>query len=592
MRHEASFFLRGGFVLDAQERRRFFRGVTVPLPECPAGTRIPQNIPAKDAAAFFARLRARGVNLVLWQLAWESVEPDGPEQYDEEFLAQLRLILKDAEEHGISVFIQPVMRGWCRLSGGVGAPLWTLGSVGMDAERLSACSDAAAAFIQSSGLSKSVPNPVHDYVRGTMFSIFFAGESLAPGLCVDGENIQDYLQGRYIAAMRHTARRIKDCKAVVGFSCIRGASCGFIGGGTESGGDVSSAKRPSEAHRHGTSPADAIKAANGFPLSLKKQAGRLPVLRQGGETVFSAAGTVFSDSAECPWKQAQVWRTGDDGEPVFAAPDFFGGISLPDFAEKHMKKMQRDFIAAFQKKHPHYLFLSEPTEEGLRPLWRYADDASGKRSQTIEKEGGVLPAHDVEAAKIIATCAIPRMPRTITGQPAVARYKSLLMAELEGAGKGGVPVIALFPAADKSASASRKSAAQETRAKESLLAAYDVMCELSASCVEEAGTAESALEGEAACRPYVVALNGKAVQGIFAPAPSPVFTLEWDAFPQSAGTDLSHATEIFVPAECFPQGWKVDSFDGVGTLSCQPEQNRLFVTTLTERRCGVKIVAE
>jgi hypothetical protein len=65
--------------------------------------------------------------------------------------------------------------------------------------------------------------------------------------------------------------------------------------------------------------------------------------------------------------------------------------------------------------------------------------------------------------------------------------------------------------------------------------------------------------------------------------------MEWESEATMHGDDLSYATEIFVPAIWFARGWKVERFDGVGTLVPQPEKQRLFVVTVTKRRCFLRI---
>ena len=97
MKQEAAFILQNGAIYDPQNRSRFFKGTT-----------ISQNIPLEDAPSFFQALYDKGINLLLWQITWDSIEPDEPEKYDEEYLAQLRLVLKCAEDYDMSIIIQPV----------------------------------------------------------------------------------------------------------------------------------------------------------------------------------------------------------------------------------------------------------------------------------------------------------------------------------------------------------------------------------------------------------------------------------------------------------------------------------------------------
>ena len=73
--------------------------------------------------------------------------------------------------------------------------------------------------------------------------------------------------------------------------------------------------------------------------------------------------------------------------------------------------------------------------------------------------------------------------------------------------------------------------------------------------------------------------------------PNPTFEMQWDSVPMSAEANVENATEIFIPKELFANGWKVELFDGVGTVTCEPEKNRLYITTLTAQKCTVKVVS-
>ena len=50
-------------------------------------------------------------------------------------------------------------------------------------------------------LSMTWPSNHLRLATGTMFTLFFAGRDFAPKLLVEGQNIQDFLQGHFIAAM-------------------------------------------------------------------------------------------------------------------------------------------------------------------------------------------------------------------------------------------------------------------------------------------------------------------------------------------------------------------------------------------------------
>ncbi len=423
MKQEPFFFLRDGKIYDAQDKIKIFRGLVVHVPKIPFEQRLGQNIQPQDAKSFFLNLKHKGINLVVWQLPWEAVEPDEPEKYDEEYLAQLRSILKQAEEQEIFVVVQPVIANWCRMTDGEGAPLWTLEAAGIDLKKLKEAGGAAQHFVQLNKLKKG--NPIFEYIQSTMFTLFWAGKDFAPNMIVDGDNIQDYLQNHFIAAMKHVARRIKDCKTVIGFSCLAEAQQGFVG-------------------MQGPAKFDLIKAASAIPITYKRNSGKLLFAKQSSELIFSSPTTIFKDSNVCLWQQAQMWHADKNQNAFLDRPDYFLPTNGKDFAEDYMKPFQQNFIEAFQKKHGHYLFLSEPCTNGQRVTWKLADKASDDYNFAVEKEGGVLPNFDFEASKIIATYIVPNMPKTLTGRVDVKNLEKKLEEQMFRAKKGGFPALGIF----------------------------------------------------------------------------------------------------------------------------------------------------
>jgi hypothetical protein len=164
--------------------------------------------PLEEAESHFDRLKRAGLNFLRLVITWEALEHAGPGQYDEAFLAYLRKILLIAGEKGISVFIDPHQDVWSRWTGGDGAPAWTLERLGIDLEKLDTTGAALTRQRYSEFHQKRYPLMIwpsnyNRYAAATMFSLFFGGKTYAPGLVVDGENVQDWLQSRYIAAFRH-----------------------------------------------------------------------------------------------------------------------------------------------------------------------------------------------------------------------------------------------------------------------------------------------------------------------------------------------------------------------------------------------------
>lgn len=115
--------------------------------------------------------------------------------------------------------------------------MWTLYACGLDPTKF--------AVNQAALVQNTWPEPADfpkmiwatNYSRlacQVVFTLFFAGKVFAPKAIIDGKNIQDYLQGHYIGACAHIAKRIKEAgdlwgDTVVGFESMNEPNRGIIG---------------------------------------------------------------------------------------------------------------------------------------------------------------------------------------------------------------------------------------------------------------------------------------------------------------------------------------------------------------------------
>lgn len=137
----------------------------------------------------FARFLDKGIACVRFAFAWEHIEISADE-YNEDYLAYLRRVMKKAEAYTIKVILLPLQKNWCSAFSGFGAPLWTL-------------------------------KCFNDKNSANFNRLFWQGKAFEPELNYDGLHVQDFLQEHFIAAMNHTARRLKMCKAVIGFELFQ-----------------------------------------------------------------------------------------------------------------------------------------------------------------------------------------------------------------------------------------------------------------------------------------------------------------------------------------------------------------------------------
>jgi len=296
--------------------------------------------PLEEAESHFERLSRAGMTFLRFVVTWEALEHSGPGQYDEEFLAYLRKILLVAEKWGISVFIDPHQDVWSRWTGGDGAPAWTLETLGIDLDKLDATGAAITRqrygeFHNGKPFPRMIwPSNYNRYAAATMFSLFFGGKTYAPEFSIDGTNIQDWLQGHYIAAFRHCYRRLKNCSAVAGWGIINEPHQGFIGCkdiGRNDDAMVPIGPRPS--------PWDTIRAASGYPVAVPVHSYNIFTKFTANREIFNPGGvSLFKTGYVCPWKQAGVWDE-EGGAPRLLRKDHFSTL----------KERPLDFMADFHK---------------------------------------------------------------------------------------------------------------------------------------------------------------------------------------------------------------------------------------------------
>ncbi|KAL2800773.1 glycoside hydrolase superfamily [Aspergillus keveii] len=190
-----------------------------------------------DAHTHFSRLRKWGYNTIRYIFTWEAIEHEGPGKYDDEWIAFTIEVLRIAKQYEFYVFMDPHQDVWSRLSGGSGAPAWTLYAAGLDPRGFK---KTQAALVQNTWDSPAeFPKMIWatNYTRlvcQTMFTLFWAGRDFAPKAVIDGVNIQDYLQGHFIAAIKYFAQKIHDAgdienEVVIGWESLNEPQRGLIG---------------------------------------------------------------------------------------------------------------------------------------------------------------------------------------------------------------------------------------------------------------------------------------------------------------------------------------------------------------------------
>jgi hypothetical protein len=350
----------GDRFIDADGRDVLLRGVNLggdsktPWPD--GGTHHPSDFsdhrtvsfigrpfPLAEAEEHFSRLRAWGFNCVRLLTTWEAIEHAGPGLYDQAYLDYFAEVARLAGDHGLYVFVDFHQDAWSRMSGGCGAPGWTFEAVGLDFTRFH---DADAALVMQHAFDHADPNPHQaGYPRmswssnyklpanGVMWSLFFGGRWLTPDFLVDGVNIQDFLQGRYLACLDQIARRVAGLAHVIGFESLNEPSIGWLGQGLS---DRGLANPSPLAIGPAISPLDGLALARGAPATVPVFGGREEgAPRVVAERTLNPAGvTIWRDGAACPFEAAGIYAF-DNGQASPLDEDAFrrgpsgGGLDVP-----------------------------------------------------------------------------------------------------------------------------------------------------------------------------------------------------------------------------------------------------------------------
>jgi hypothetical protein len=331
--------------------------------------------PLEEAEGRFEQLRSWGFTFMRFVLTWESLEHAGPGIYDESYLAYLRKLLIIAEKKGISVFMDPHQDVWSRWTGGDGAPAWTLEKLGMDLKSLDETGAAITRQHYEEIHRKPYPRMIwptnyNRYAAFTLFTLFFAGAAYAPEVKIEGQSAQDWLQERYFAAFRHCFRRLKNCKALVGWGAMNEPHPGLIG--YKDLGGLENIVVPAGAM---PSPFQAMAAASGHTVNVPVCTPWIKgFIKKGSETLNPKGHSLFKEGYTCPWKQAGIW-TDTGGEPQLLKKDHFALYKgkPADFVEDFLKPFLAGFIGRMKEADRPSLFFIEGTADGRHPTWSAAD---------------------------------------------------------------------------------------------------------------------------------------------------------------------------------------------------------------------------
>jgi hypothetical protein len=323
--------------------------------------------PLHEADEHLERLRSWGLTFLRLLVTWEAVEHAGPGQYDEEYLAYLRAVVERAGRYGIDVFVDPHQDAWSRWTGGDGAPGWTLEAVGFDLSRLAA---TGAAFTHQT-VGDPFPRMIwsSNYARlgcATMFTLFLAGNDVAPRTTIEGVPVQDYLQGHFIAAMARVAQALEGLGNVAGYDTLNEPRAGYLGVP-----DLATLEG-ANARLRGPMPTpfQGMLLGSGHAQDVSVWDFGVDGYRQVGTQVLNADGvSVWRDGFHDLWRDHGVWEG-----TTLLKPDYFAHTA--DFTDGYLAPFVARFRRAIREVDPEALIFVEGAPGG-RHVHLAPEDAAG-----------------------------------------------------------------------------------------------------------------------------------------------------------------------------------------------------------------------
>jgi hypothetical protein len=585
--------VRGRWFVDAAGRRTILRGVNlggdckVPFPR--GGTNYPSDFadhrsvsfvgrpfPLEEADEHLARLAHWGFNVVRLLTTWEAVEHRAPGRYDESYLQYFAEVCRRCGEHGLYVFVDFHQDVWSRMSGGDGAPGWTFEVAGLDFTKFHAA-DAAHLMQAKYDYALGGRQPAYPQMSWAsnyrlpanmiMWTLFFGGRDFAPEVRVAGRNVQDYLQDRYLGAMRQVALRVRDLPHVIGFDTLNEPGEGMIG-----------------------SDLDALSSLDALLIARGVNRNGVSIWHEGVGCPFEAAGAYRYSKGV-----AEVLRRDYFTHVAGRRIDFESDYMLPFFhrVAQTIREVRADWLL-FAEMNPYKAFVGQAFPQGMP---KRTVNASHWYDITV------LRTKEFEYSDIAAV-----------GDRYVAELRTIAAAgrtlDRDGAptliGECGIP----FDLANGAAYAAweRGERGPEVWSKQIAAQAlmYDALDRLLLSSTQWNYTASNRNGAECGdgwnqedlsiysadqgggravagfSRPYARFVAGEPVSMSF-DLVSGEFALVFDADPP-----IDAPTEIFVPALQYPQGYEVIA--SAGSVERSADGTRVAVTCRTSGRVTVRIV--
>lgn len=328
--------------------------------------------PLAEADEHFSRLKRWGLTFYRFLVPWEALEHAGPGIYDEEYLDYLYKIVEKAGEHGLLLYIETRQDIWSRFTGGCGAPGWTFDVVGLDITKFKETGAAITHQEYGSDYSPQIwATNGFKMAAATMFTLFFGGDDFAPSTKVDGQPVQEYLQGHLLNAYKKVAERLKGLPAVLGYDTMNEPYRGYIACSDLNSTDWYQYKK-------GDTPTayQGMLLADGISMEVEIWKSFLPKLL--GTRLLNPRGVrAWKEGRDCIWKANGVWDIDKAGKPVLLQPDYFSiknGRKV-NFTDDYQKPYFERFADTIHTVDPRAMILITPPNVDYRPPNMGADNS-------------------------------------------------------------------------------------------------------------------------------------------------------------------------------------------------------------------------
>ncbi|MBN1265503.1 MAG: cellulase family glycosylhydrolase [Anaerolineales bacterium] len=381
--------LHGNRFVDASGRTVMLRGINLggssKIPVRPDGAThlregfsnhrevsfVGRPFPLEEADEHFSRLKDWGFNMLRFLVTWEAIEHDGPGQYDIAYLDYLTAVVQKAGEYDLPLFIDPHQDVWSRFSGGDGAPGWTLEMAGFNLTHIQPTGAAVVHQWTEGPYSQQIWfTNGFKLAAATMFSLFFAGNDLAPETRFDGEPVQEFLQRHYIAAIQQVAERMRTFDHVIGYDTLNEPLPGYVG--------MEDLRNPPDYYPNGNNPSpyQSMLLGAGFPQRVDFwKMTMLGPQRRGSRLLNPDGLRVWREGHPCIWRQNGVWDLNAKGSPYLLRPGHFAKLNGEkiDFNQDYLRPFINRFSREIRKIDPRAIIFMETIPEHASPTWGQED---------------------------------------------------------------------------------------------------------------------------------------------------------------------------------------------------------------------------